>query len=116
MEPYFAIEKSEEIFRSETSLIKFIKELLLQNYKIYELNHKNGELIPYHAHGYKEMIIMTRGKMRLIIEEKIIDIEAGDIIKIEPWAIHLSCFVDPEGASFYLCYPGKIRPSNKPAD
>ena len=87
--------------------MRFIKGLLLKNYKIYEINQKKGELVPYHSHAHQEIILLLEGSMRLIIEEEIIDLQAGEMITIEPWAIHLASFPQDSGARFYLCYPKK---------
>jgi len=105
MDEFYEVHNTDAIFSSDLKLFRFLKELLLKNYKIYEMNQNSGDLIPYHTHSHKEIIIITEGKMRMIIEEDIIDLKDGDVITIKPWAIHLSCFPFENGASFYLCHP-----------
>ena len=104
--PYYKIEKGSSVFGLQSNLSKFIKELLLKEYKIYEVSQKRGDLVPYHCHNHKEIILLLEGKMRLIIEEDIIDIEAGEVLTIEAWAIHLACFPQ-DSAKFFLCFPKK---------
>ena len=103
--PYYSIQDSTRIFGSEGEVIRYIKGLLLDDFQIYEISQNQGELVPYHAHAHEEIILMLEGHMRLVIEEDIIDIKAGDLMTIEPWAIHLATFPDAKGAKFYLCFP-----------
>ncbi|MDH4263715.1 MAG: cupin domain-containing protein [Spirochaetia bacterium] len=107
MEKYYEVHNSDSIFTPEVKLFRFLKELLLKDYKIYEMSQKQGDLIPYHTHAYKEIIVMAEGHMRMIIEEDLIDLKEGDIITVKPWAVHLSCFPIKKGALFYLCHPLK---------
>lgn len=102
---YYDIQDGHRIFGSEVEMQKFIKSLLLKQHKIYEVRQSMGELVPYHSHGVSELILVLEGKMRLIIEEDIIDLKAGDMITISPHAIHLAAFPFKGGARFYLCTP-----------
>ena len=104
---YFYLEDSTRLFGSQNEVVKFIKGLLLKDFKVYEIAQKQGELVPYHAHAHEEMILMLEGEMRLVIEEEIIDIKEGDLLTIKPWSIHLASFPHEKGARFYLCYPKK---------
>jgi len=107
LKKYYEIEKGRSVFSSDHKLLKLIKELLLLNYKIYEIDQKPGDITPYHSHKHKEIVMVYEGKMRMIIEEDIVDLEEGDIVTIEPWAIHLCCYPFEQGARFYLCFPDK---------
>ncbi|MDH5716892.1 MAG: cupin domain-containing protein [Spirochaetia bacterium] len=109
MVDYYTIQNKSRLIDSKEALSDFVKNLLLRNYKIYDIFQTNGELIPYHSHSYKEQIIILKGQIRMIVEENIIDLHAGDIITIEPWAIHLASFPSKEGARYYLCYPQKSK-------
>ncbi|MDH5719709.1 MAG: cupin domain-containing protein [Spirochaetia bacterium] len=108
MAQYYDIQKQKNLIDSKASLSQYIKNLLLDEYKIYEISQKKGELIPYHAHSYHELIIVLEGKLRLIIEEDIIDLTEGDFLTIEPWAIHLLSFPE-KNAKFYLCFHPKKK-------
>ncbi|RME93524.1 MAG: cupin domain-containing protein [Candidatus Hydrogenedentota bacterium] len=88
---------------------EYVEELIQSEYKVYELVHKRGHIVPYHAHAHQEVIVVLEGKMRMIIEEDLVDLEEGDRIIIEPFAIHLAAF--PEAYSqcrFLLCFPKKM--------
>ena len=99
---YYTILRAKE---AQSKHLIYVKELLLQGYKVFEVNQNCGDLVPYHTHSHKEIIIVASGKMRMIIEENIIDLSEGEIVTIEPWAIHLSCYPFENGATFYLCFP-----------
>lgn len=103
----YQLQNSEDLFQSTAGLHRFIKNLLLKNYRITESRQRHGELIPYHSHDRKEIILVIEGAMRLIVEEDIIDLKQGDMITIEPWAIHLAAFPEEGGAIFYLGFPAK---------
>lgn len=110
MDKYYEVQSADAAFSIEVKLFRLLKELLLKNYKVYEMRQKKGDLIPYHTHGYKEILVVAQGNVRMIVEEDIIDLSEGDIITIEPWAVHLSCFPAENGALFYLCHPLKKKP------
>jgi len=101
---YYDIQDSRRIFGSEVELMKFLKSLLIKDYKIYEMHNEQGSLVPYHAHAFAETILVLDGTMRMIIEEDIVDIHPGQIVTIRPFAIHLAAFPNPGGARFYLLY------------
>lgn len=103
MKPFYQIRNSGEVFRSEKDLSRFIKKLLLGDAKVFEIRHRKGDLVPYHAHKNTEMVLVLSGMVRLFIEEDIIDLKAGEMVTIEPYAIHLLAFPDNKGARFYLC-------------
>ena len=101
---YYNIQRATQ---AQIQYLKYVKELLLQGYKVFEVEQEKGDIIPYHSHSHKEIIIVSSGKLRMIVEENIIDLNEGEIITIEPWAIHLSCYPFEGGANFYLCFPPK---------
>lgn len=102
--PYYDIQDSRKLFGSSEGLMTFIKKLLLQKYKVFEMENHNGDLVPYHTHPFPEMILVLDGKMRLIIEEDIVDVSAGELITIKPFAIHLASFPDEQSCRFYLLF------------
>lgn len=105
VEKYYEVHTADSANSLEIKIFRYLKELLLRDYKIYEMRQKQGDLIPYHTHGYKEILVIAEGNIRMIVEEDIIDLKAGDMISIAPWAVHLSCFPVEKGAFFYLCHP-----------
>lgn len=104
---YYKVEDSIQLFQSQMHLTRFFKELLLQDYRVVEAEHRRGELVPYHSHSHEEMMLVIAGRVRMIIEEDIVDLKEGDLITIQPWAIHLMAFPDRHGARFYLSHPKK---------
>jgi|GEM_PF-1679039 len=107
VEKYYEIHSTDSLQTSDVTLFRILKELLLNDYKIYEMSQKQGDLIPYHSHAHKEILAVSEGNVRVIVEEDIVDLKKGDIITIKPWAVHLSCFPFDKGAFFYLCHPLK---------
>lgn len=106
-QPYYDIQDSRRIFGSEVELMKFLKTLLIKDYKIYEMYNEQGTLVPYHAHAFTETILVLDGMMRMIIEEDIIDLYPGQMVTIQPFAIHLAAFPHESGARFYLLFSEK---------
>lgn len=106
-QPYYDIQDSRRIFGSEVELMKFLKALLIKDYKIYEMCNEQGTLVPYHAHAFTETILVLDGMMRMIIEEDIIDLYPGQMVTIQPFAIHLAAFPKEGGARFYLLFSEK---------
>ena len=106
---YYDIQDSRRIFGSEVELMKFLKSLLIKDYKIYEMHNEQGTMVPYHAHAFTETILVLEGMMRLIIEEDIIDVYPGQIVTINPFAIHLAAFPQEGGARFYLLFAERGR-------
>lgn len=109
MQQYYDIQDSRRIFGSEVELMKFLKSLLIKDYKIYEMHNEKGTLVPYHAHAFTETILVLEGTMRLIIEEDIIDVHAGQMVTIKPFAIHLAAFPNEGGTRFYLLFSEKNK-------
>ena len=69
---YYDIQDSRRIFGSEVELMKFLKSLLIKDYKIYEMQNEKGTIVPYHAHAHTETILLLEGVMRIIIEEDLV--------------------------------------------
>ena len=113
---YYDIQDSRRIFGSEVELMKFLKSLLIKDYKIYEMQNEKGTIVPYHAHAHTETILVLEGVMRLIIEEDIVDIYPGQMVTIQPFAVHMAAFPQESGARFYLLYSerGKQKLLPKP--
>ncbi|MBV6494067.1 MAG: hypothetical protein LDLANPLL_02093 [Turneriella sp.] len=101
---YYTIQDSKRLFANEVELMRFLKTLLIQDYKIYEMQNDQGTLVPYHAHAFSETIFVLEGMVRLIIEEDIVDIHPGQIVTISPFAIHLAAFPKEGGARFYMLF------------
>lgn len=106
---YYDIQDSRRIFGSEVELMKFLKSLLIKDYKIYEMHNEQGTLVPYHAHAFTETILCLEGTMRLIIEEDIVDVHPGQMVTIQPFAIHLAAFPNEGGARFYLLFSERSK-------
>ncbi len=81
---------------------KLIEALSYKGYTVYAVKQKSNQLIPYHEHPSEEMVIVLSGKIRYIIEEEIVDLEAGDIIRIRPHSIHSMIGTAEEGISNLL--------------
>ena len=62
----------------------------------------------------KKTILVLEGTLRLIIEEDIVDVYPGQMVTIQPFAIHLAAFPNEGGARFYLLFAerGKQNPFN----
>ncbi len=114
---YYDIQDSRQLFGSEVELMKFLKTLLIQEYKIYEMQNDQGSMVPYHAHAFAETILVLEGMVRMVIEEDIVDVHPGQIVTVKPFAVHLAAFPSEGGARFYLLYAEKgkenIFPLNK---
>ncbi len=66
-------------------LIDFLIE---RGYSPYPMEQKRGQLVPYHSHPSEEMVIVVKGSVRYVIEEEIVDLYEGDIIRIAPMSAH----------------------------
>lgn len=108
---YYDIQDSRRIFGSEVELMKFLKTLLIKDYKIYEMQNEQGTMVPYHAHAFAETILVLEGMVRMIIEEDIVDLYPGQMVTIQPFAIHLAAFPNEGGARFYLLFAEKGKDS-----
>ncbi|MEI0604393.1 cupin domain-containing protein [Brachyspira alvinipulli] len=67
---------------------KLIETLADRGYTVYSITQKPNQLIPYHEHPSEEMVIVLSGKIRYIVEEEIVDLEEGDIIRVRPHSVH----------------------------
>ncbi len=66
-----------------------IRNILSKNgYTVYSMKQKGNQLVPYHTHPSQEMVIVLSGSVRYIIEEEIVDLVEGDIIKIKSGYLH----------------------------
>ena len=75
-------------FNCEKNDEKLIDILSRKGYNIYSIKQKTNQLIPYHEHPSEEMVIVLSGKIRYVVEEEIVDLEEGDVIKVKPHSIH----------------------------
>jgi quercetin dioxygenase-like cupin family protein len=107
MTKYYEIQKAQQDASTGNAVFQFVDQIMQQHYKISDMFHRFGELIPYHTHSTRETIIITKGNLRTIVEEDILDLAEGDILIIEPWAIHLICTLDREGCHYLHCLPSK---------
>ena len=110
-EVFYDVQDSRRLFGSEVELMRFLKTLLIRDYKIYDMQNEQGTLVPYHAHSFSESILVLEGTMRLIIEEDIVDLHPGEMVTIRPFAIHLAAFPNPGGARYYLLFSERGKES-----
>lgn len=97
--PYTLLKLNEIIFRQK-SFKEYLLELLKQGYSIIEYKNPRGDIIPYHAHASPEILIVLSGKVRVVVEEVIIDLVPEDVLIINAFAIHMLSF--PELACRYF--------------
>lgn len=103
MSEYYEVIHS-NVFNAGEDPVELLQDIYKVEYKGNEQSYSKGDLIPYHTHSHSECLVILNGSVRVIIEEDIIDLFPGDIITIEPWAIHMCAF--PKGAAhFYVCFP-----------
>ena len=81
---------------------RLIETLAYKGYTVYSINQKSNQLIPYHEHQSEEMVIVLSGSIRDIVEEEIVDLEEGDIIRVKPHSIHSMIGIANEGISNLL--------------
>lgn len=81
---------------------KLLDSLIAKGYTVYSISQKSNQLVPYHEHPSEEMVIMLSGKVRYIIEEEIVDIEEGDVIRVSPNSVHAMVGIAEEGISNLL--------------
>ncbi|MEI0580879.1 cupin domain-containing protein [Brachyspira pilosicoli] len=89
-------------FNCEKDDEKLIYILSNKGYNIYSIKQKTNQLIPYHEHPSEEMVIVLSGKIRYVIEEEIVDLEEGDVIKVKPHSIHSMISIAEEAYSNLL--------------
>lgn len=97
--------------RLDEYIDRVLNKKINDHYHLKMVAHRHGDLVPYHSHSHSELVIVESGSIRFIIEEEIVDLTKGDIIEIQPWAIHLACFPDQEGAEFFICFPARKKGS-----
>ncbi len=81
---------------------KLIEILADKGYTVYSVRQKTNQLIPYHEHPTEEMVIVLSGKVRYAVEEEIVDIEEGEIIRVKPHSVHSMVGMAEEGVSNLL--------------
>lgn len=81
---------------------KLLETLSNKGYTVYSVKQKSHQFVPYHEHPSEEMVIVLSGKIRYIIEEEIVDIEEGDIIRIRPHSVHSMVGLSEDGVSNLL--------------
>ena len=81
---------------------KLIETLSDKGYTVYSVRQKTNQLIPYHEHSTEEMVIVLTGKVRYTVEEEIVDVEEGDIIRVKPHSVHSMVGMAKEGISNLL--------------
>lgn len=80
-----------------------VRNILARNgYTVYSMQQKGNQLVPYHVHPSEEMVIVLSGKVRYIIEEEIVDLVEGDIIKIKPGSLHAMVGISKDSVSNML--------------
>lgn len=81
---------------------KLIETLFDKGYTVYTITQKTNQIIPYHKHPTEEMVIVLRGKIRYVVEEEIIDLDEGDIIRVRANSVHSMIGIAEEGESNLL--------------
>ena len=89
-------------FNCDNNDEKLIHILNNKGYNIYSIKQKTNQLIPYHEHPSEEMVIVLSGKIRYVVEEEVVDLEEGDVIKVKPYSIHSMISVAEEAYSNLL--------------
>ncbi len=80
-----------------------VRNILVQNgYTVYSMEQKGNQLVPYHTHPSEEMVIVLTGSVRYIIEEEIVDLIEGDIIKIKAGFLHAMVGINTDTVSNLL--------------
>lgn len=74
-----------EITEDSEELVPF---LMGKGYTVYSIEQKSRQLVPYHTHPSEEMVIVLEGSIRYIVEEEIVDIKKGDMIRISAGSVH----------------------------
>jgi len=85
---------------SETECI--VDTLKDEGYSIYSVVQKTNQLVPYHSHPSEEVVIVLDGNIRYVIEEEIVDLQKGDIIRVAAHSVHSMIGVDASGYSSLL--------------
>ena len=89
-------------FNCDNNDEKLIHILNNKGYNIYSIKQKTNQLIPYHEHPSEEMVIVLSGKIRYVVEEEVVDLEEGDVIKVKSHSIHSMISVAEEAYSNLL--------------
>lgn len=76
--------------------------LVKKGYTVYGVEQQPNQLVPYHKHPSEEMVIVLEGKVRFIIEEEVVDVSAGEVIRISPESVHANVSIADEGVSNLL--------------
>lgn len=70
-----------------------------EGYNIYSVVQKTNQLVPYHEHPSEEVVIVLDGHIRYVIEEEIVDLKKGDIIRVAAHSVHSMIGLDVSGYS-----------------
>lgn len=66
-----------------------LTNILVQNgYTVHFMEQKSNQFVPYHSHPSEEMVIVLTGSVRYIVEEEIVDLVEGDIIRVKKDSLH----------------------------
>ena len=101
-EQYYYKSTTEREFDCVKDDERLIETLSDKGYTVYAIAQKSNQLIPYHEHPSEEMVIVLSGKVRYIVEEEIVDLEEGDIIRVRPHSVHSMIGIYESGVSNLL--------------
>ena len=81
------------------SIVSTLKD---EGYSIYSVTQKTNQLVPYHEHPSEEVVIVLEGRIRYVIEEEVVDLKKGDIIRVAAHSVHSMIGLDESGHSSLL--------------
>ena len=88
-----------ELKSDSNSIINVLTE---KGHTVYSMDQRSNQLVPYHTHPSEEMVVLLEGSVRYIIEEEIVDLEEGDVIKIAAKSVHAMIGTDQKHSSRLL--------------
>lgn len=99
---YYSKTTVETEFHRNATSDDILQTLVKKGYTVYGVEQKPNQLVPYHKHPSEEMAVVIEGIVRFIIEEEIVDVHAGELIRIAPESVHANISVYEAGSSHML--------------
>lgn len=99
---YYTKTTTVEDFDCGNELSDLLPILVKKGYTVYGVEQQPNQLVPYHKHPSEEMVIVLEGVVRFIIEEEIVDVHEGEIIRIAADTIHSNVSINDDEASSLL--------------
>ncbi|MBI4978885.1 MAG: cupin domain-containing protein [Spirochaetes bacterium] len=91
-------------FACRTDASEILPALIKKGYTVYGVDQKVNQLVPYHTHPSQEVVIVLQGTVRYTVEEEIVDVSEGEIIRIMPSSVHASVSVGGDDAKLLLTF------------